>query len=240
MSQPVVDVSGLRVVRGTTEVLKGLDLQVGAGSVTGLLGPSGCGKTTLMRAVVGLQAIRDGQLSVLGRPAGTPSLRREIGYSPQGSSTYLDLTVLENVRYFATCIGAEPADVERVLTQVELTAYAHQLTGSLSGGQLSRVSLGISLLGNPRLLVLDEPTVGLDPLLREQLWQLFGDLAASGITLLVSSHVMDEAERCHVLLLMRAGVALAQESPAALKERTSTDTLDAAFLSLVSDAGEAA
>lgn len=234
-----VEATALYVRRGGNDVLRGLGFEVSAGAITALLGPSGCGKTTLMRAVVGLQEITAGTISVLGQPSGSPALRARIGYAPQGASVYPDLTVAENVRYFAACMGAQD-DVDRVVDQVDLSAYAHQLAGSLSGGQRSRVSLAISLLGSPHLLILDEPTVGLDPVLREQLWKVFADLADDGITLIVSSHVMDEAERCNDVLLMRDGRLLAQESPAALKERTSTDNLDAAFLSLVSALGEAA
>jgi ABC-2 type transport system ATP-binding protein len=221
-------------------VLRGLDLEVSAGVITALLGPSGCGKTTLMRTIVGLQAIAGGSVSVLGQPAGSAELRPRIGYEPQSPSVYADLTVAENVRYFAACVGVPREDVDRVVDEVDLSRYAGQLAGSLSGGQRSRVSLAIALLGRPDLLILDEPTVGLDPVLREQLWKVFTDLAGGGITVLVSSHVMDEAERCQDVLLMRDGRLLAQESPAALKERTSTDNLDAAFLSLVSDLGEEA
>jgi len=235
-----VEATQLRVRRGGNEVLRGLDFEVSAGEITALLGPSGCGKSTLMRAIVGLQAVSSGAVSVLGERAGSPALRARIGYAPQGTSVYRDLTVAENVRYFAACVGAPRKDVDRVVQQVDLTPYAGQLAGSLSGGQLSRVSLAIALLGNPDLLILDEPTVGLDPVLREQLWRLFAELSAQGITLLVSSHVMDEAERCQDVLLMREGRLLAQQSPAALKELTATDNLDAAFLSLVSDLADAA
>ncbi len=214
--------------------MRGLDFGTAAGQITGLLGPSGCGKTTLMRAVVGTQAITSGSISVLGRPAGHPALRTEVGYASQSASVYDDLTVAENLRYFAVALRAG-ADVQRVMEQVELTDYSARLTGSLSGGQRSRVSLAIAMLGTPRLLVLDEPTVGLDPVLREELWSLFHDLSAAGVTLLISSHVMEEAGRCDELLLMRDGRLLTQDTPDALKKRTGTDTLDDAFLRLVSD-----
>jgi ABC-2 type transport system ATP-binding protein len=238
MTNSTIRTEDLEVRRGGRAVLRGLDLEVSAGVITALVGPSGCGKTTLMRTVVGLQAVSGGSVSVLGQPAGSASLRPRIGYAPQGTSVYLDLTVAENVRYFGACLGAPREDVDRVVDEVDLASYAGQLAGSLSGGQRSRVSLAIALLGRPDLLILDEPTVGLDPVLREQLWKLFADLAGQGITVLVSSHVMDEAERCQDVLLMRDGRLLAQASPAALKERTSTDNLDAAFLSLVSDLGD--
>jgi ABC-2 type transport system ATP-binding protein len=235
MTSSCVDCRALVVDRRGTEVLHGLDFTVGTGSVTGLLGPSGCGKTTLMRTIVGTQVIRSGRLEVLGLDAGDARLRGAIGYASQSASVYPDLTVAENVRYFAAVVGAR-ADVDRVIALVDLTQHADRLAGRLSGGQLSRVNLAVALLGNPLFLVLDEPTVGLDPVLREDLWRLFADLAAAGTTLLVSSHVMDEAQRCDQVMVMRAGRLLAHESPEALTRRTATSDLDAAFLELISAA----
>ncbi|MEP7021491.1 MAG: ABC transporter ATP-binding protein [Pseudonocardiales bacterium] len=232
MINSVLKVHDLRIMRGGNEILRGLDFEVGAGQITGLLGPSGCGKTTLMRAVVGTQAITDGGITVLDRPAGHPQLRRELGYASQAASVYDDLTVLENLHYFAVMLHAS-GDVDQVMDQVDLSTYSGRLTGTLSGGQRSRVSLAVAMLGTPKLLVLDEPTVGLDPVLREDLWTLFHDLSATGVTLLISSHVMEEAGRCDELLLMREGRLLAQASPDGLKERTGTDSLDEAFLRLV-------
>ncbi|PZS36469.1 MAG: multidrug ABC transporter ATP-binding protein [Pseudonocardiales bacterium] len=232
MVNSVVKVHDLRVARGGNEILTDLDFEVGAGQITGLLGPSGCGKTTLMRAVVGTQAITGGSITVLDRLAGHPQLRSEIGYASQAASVYDDLTVLENLRYFAVMLHAG-GDVDQVMDQVDLTKYSSRLTGTLSGGQRSRVSLAVAMLGTPKLLVLDEPTVGLDPVLREDLWTLFHHLSATGVTLLISSHVMEEAGRCDELLLMRDGRLLAQDSPDGLKRRTDTDSLDEAFLRLV-------
>ncbi len=232
MVNSVLRVHDLRVVRGGNEILKDLDFEIGAGQVTGLLGPSGCGKTTLMRAVVGTQAITSGSISVLDRPAGHPRLRTEIGYASQAASVYDDLTVAENLRYFAVMLRAG-GDVERVMEQVDLTRYRTRLTGTLSGGQRSRVSLAVAMLGTPALLVLDEPTVGLDPVLRRDLWQLFGRLAALGRTLLVSSHVMDEAARCDRLLLLRDGELIADSTPAQLRIDGGSDDLELAFLQLI-------
>jgi ABC-2 type transport system ATP-binding protein len=232
MVNSVLQVHDLAVVRGGNEILKGLDFDVGAGQITGLLGPSGCGKTTLMRAVVGTQAITGGSITVLDRPAGHPGLRTQIGYASQTASVYDDLTVAENLRYFAVMLRAG-GDVEGVMEQVELTNYSNRVTGTLSGGQRSRVSLAVAMLGTPKLLVLDEPTVGLDPVLREDLWSLFHRLSGSGVTLLISSHVMEEAGRCDELLLMREGRLLAQDSPDGLRQRTGADSLDDAFLRLV-------
>ncbi|MFF3505205.1 ABC transporter ATP-binding protein [Streptomyces sp. NPDC003247] len=245
---PAVHASALTVVRGPRTVLRSLDFTVPRGQVTGLLGPSGCGKSTLMRAIVGTQAKVTGTLDVLGHPAGHPTLRTRIGYVTQAPSVYDDLTVRQNLDYFAAILDPGRAaaarrhdDVTRALTDVDLTSHADALAGTLSGGQRNRVSLAVALLGTPELLVLDEPTVGLDPVLRRDLWTLFHDLAATrGATLLVSSHVMDEAERCHRLLLMREGEILADDTPDALRTRTGSDTVEAAFLQLVDEAAEAA
>jgi len=238
MVNSAVSCESLTIVRGGTTVLDGIDVDVRRAAVTGLLGPSGCGKTTLMRAIIGTQRITSGTVTVLDRPAGDPALRREIGYGSQQASVYDDLTVTQNIRYFASAVGAPKEDLDWVIDQVDLRDFADQLTGWLSGGQRSRVSLAVAMLGSPRLLVLDEPTVGLDPVLREDLWALFARLTEDGLTLLVSSHVMDEAERCDDLLLMRNGQVLTQDSPGALMHRTGTHTMDAAFLRLVSEAKE--
>ncbi|GAA2346072.1 ABC transporter ATP-binding protein [Streptomyces kunmingensis] len=237
---PAIQATTLTATRGPRRVLHGLDFTVPRGQITGLLGPSGCGKTTLMRAIVGTQAKVTGTLQVLGRPAGHPALRSQVGYVTQAPSVYLDLTVRQNLDYFAAILDpGRPAserrrtDVDRALTDVDLTTHADALAGNLSGGQLSRVSLAVALLGTPELLVLDEPTVGLDPVLRRDLWNLFHDLAARGTTILVSSHVMDEAERCHRLLLMREGELLADDTPEALRTTTASPTVEQAFLHLV-------
>jgi ABC-2 type transport system ATP-binding protein len=245
---PAVRAAGLNVVRGARQVLRDLDFTVPRGQITGLLGPSGCGKTTLMRTIVGTQAKVTGTLDVLGHPAGHPTLRTRIGYVTQAPSVYDDLTIRQNLAYFAAILdpGRAAADrrqenVARAITDVDLTSHADALAGNLSGGQRSRVSLAVALLGTPELLVLDEPTVGLDPVLRRDLWNLFHDIAASrGATLLISSHVMDEAERCHRLLLMRDGRILADDTPEALRTRTHAETVEAAFLHLVDEATEAA
>ncbi|WP_328990654.1 ABC transporter ATP-binding protein [Kribbella sp. NBC_01245] len=221
------------VVRGDREVLHGIDFGLAAGAVTGLLGPSGCGKTTLIRAIVGLQAKVTGTVEVLGLPAGNPKLRGRIGYVTQEPSVYGDLTVTENLRFFAAVLGVGGDDVERVIEAVDLTDHADDLVDRLSGGQRSRASLAAALLGNPELLVLDEPTVGLDPVLRRDLWELFHRLADAGSTLLVSSHVMDEAVRCDRLLLMRDGDLLADETPEALLEKAKSSDIETAFLTLI-------
>ena len=232
-SPPAVAVDRLRVIRGGREVLHEVSVDVAPGSVTGLLGPSGGGKTTLMRAIVGVQMIESGTVTVLGHEAGSPALRDRVGYSTQLPAVYADLSVAENLRYFAAVLGAPMSDVERVIEETGLTGTERQLVGSLSGGQLSRASLAVALLGEPELLVLDEPTVGLDPLLRDELWRLFARLAAAGRTLLISSHVMDEAARCERLLLIRDGEILADDTPVNLRTSTGADDLEQAFLRLV-------
>ncbi len=234
-----IRVQQLRVIRGGKVVLPGLDCEVAAGSVTGLLGPSGSGKSTLIRAIVGVQRVAGGGVVVLGEPAGSKPLRSRVGYMTQAPSVYRDLTVRENLRFFARVLGAPNGAVERAIGDVSLADHANWLVGRLSGGQLTRVSLAAALLGRPDLLVLDEPTVGLDPVLRRDLWNLFHELAAQGKTLLVSSHVMDEADRCDSLLLLREGRILAAATPAELRSRTGTERLDDAFLRLIDDADAA-
>jgi ABC-2 type transport system ATP-binding protein len=228
-----IETRGLRVVRGGAEVLHDIELQVPHGEITGLLGPSGCGKSTLMRAIVGVQIVQGGSVTVLGEPAGSSGLRARVGYVTQAPSVYLDLSVEENLHYFATVVRAAPARVAEVMAAVDIQGLAGRAVGSLSGGQIARVSLATALLNEPPLLVLDEPTVGLDPVLRRDLWNTFRSLAESGATLLVSSHVMDEADRCDRLLLMRDGGILATGSPSELREDTGADDLDGAFLKLV-------
>lgn len=231
-----VRVHDLRVTRGGRPVLDSISFEVPRGSLTGLLGPSGCGKTTLMRAVVGVQIVEAGTVDVLGIAAGSPQLRTKVGYVTQAPSVYPDLTVTENLRYFAAVLNAPAEDVDRVLAAVGLEPHAHQVTGRLSGGQHARVSLATALLGKPELLVLDEPTVGLDPVLRRDLWQVFADLAAAGTALVVSSHVMDEAQRCERQLILRGGHLLVDEAPQDLLLRTGATDLESAFLRLVEQA----
>ncbi|MDO7881251.1 ABC transporter ATP-binding protein [Salinibacterium soli] len=232
-SDAVVTVDALRVSRGRHEVLHGLGLSIPRGSLTGLLGPSGSGKSTLMRSIVGVQARVSGKVLVLGSPAGSRALRGRVGYVTQSASVYDDLTVRQNLAYFRAIMGAPRSDIDRALEQTGLEAEADRLVGSLSGGQRNRASLAAALLGQPELLVLDEPTVGLDPVLRNDLWAIFRELAAAGTTLIVSSHVMDEASRCDRLLLMRDGSLLSDLSPTELLASTGAADAEAAFLELI-------
>jgi ABC-2 type transport system ATP-binding protein len=226
-------VTGLSVRRGGRLVLPGLTFSIGQGTVTGLLGPSGCGKTTLLRAIAGVQIVESGDVAVLGQRAGSPSLRTEIGYATQQPAVYRDLTIRENLAYYCRVLSTPLSDIDRVLAQTGLKDRADQITASLSGGELSRSSLAVALLGTPHVLLLDEPTADLDPVLRSDLWALFHQLAASGVTLLVSSHVMDEAARCQRLLLMREGRILIDDTPDGLRHRTGAEDLEEAFLRII-------
>lgn len=233
MMNNVIELRDLMVFRGGLEVLPGLSLGVSAG-VTGLLGPSGCGKSTLLRAVVGVQRVRSGEVEVLGLPAGDRRLRDRVGYVTQAASVYDDLTVEENLRFFARVLGVERGDVDEAIAAVDLAGQRDLVVGNLSGGQRSRTSLAVALLGDPDVLVLDEPTVGLDPVLRRDLWRLFHRLADRGKAVLVSSHVMDEADRCDRLLLMREGRIIADGTPGEI--RGSSADIEAAFLQIVEGA----
>jgi ABC-2 type transport system ATP-binding protein len=228
-----VAIDQLRVIRGKRPALHNLSVRIAPGTITGLLGPSGCGKTTLMRCIVGTQIVASGSVTVLGHPAGSPALRHRVGYVTQDPTVYDDLRVIDNVKYFAALYGRPASHAAEVLDAVGLTSHNDAYTGNLSGGQRSRVSLACALVGDPDLLVLDEPTVGLDPVLRVDLWQRFHALARAGTTLVVSSHVMDEADHCGDLLLMRDGHLLAHTTPARLREDTRCNSLEEAFLSVI-------
>lgn len=230
-----IGVDELVVTRGRSEILRHLSFTVDRGELVGLIGPSGSGKTTLMRSLLGLQRISAGSASLLGLDAGAKGLRQRVGYMAQTPAIYMDLTVCENLHYFAAVLGAPRADEERVLEQVALTEHGQRRVGSLSGGEHTRASLAIALLGAPDILILDEPTVGLDPILRRDLWKTFNQLSENGTTLLVSSHVMDEATRCARLLLLRGGRLLFDGSPDGLLSRTSSPDIDAAFVRLIED-----
>ena len=223
----------LNVERDKNHILHDLSVEVPRGVIMGLLGPSGSGKTTLMRSIVGLQRIASGEIQVLELPAASKPLRSKIGYSTQSASVYSDLTCIQNVRYFASLYEHNEKTPEQILEEVDLSRNANQMAESLSGGERARLALATTLVGTPELLILDEPTVGLDPVLRVQLWELFNKLAAQGKTLLVSSHVMDEAESCHELILLRDGRVLAQGTPEDLRARTGKKRMDEVFISLI-------
>jgi ABC-2 type transport system ATP-binding protein len=231
--EAAVDISHLRVVRGKRPALHDFSVRIPRGSITGLLGPSGCGKTTLIRCIVGTQLIAAGTVRVLGLPAGSAPLRHRVGYLPQNPTIYDDLRIVDNVRYFASLYGFDSQAADSAIDRVGLTDHSTAYCGNLSGGQRTRVSLACALVCQPELLVLDEPTVGLDPVLRANLWEQFAELAGAGTTLLVSSHVMDEADHCADLLLMRDGHLVAQSTPTQLREDTGCTSLEDAFLSII-------
>ncbi len=232
-AEPAISIENLQVVRGGRPAIADLSVQIARGTITGLLGPSGCGKTTLMRAVVGTQIVASGTVTVLGRPAGSADLRRRVGYVTQDATIYRDLRVIDNARYFAALYGCDAQAAEDAIAAVGLSEHRTALCDNLSGGQRTRVSLACALVSRPDLLVLDEPTVGLDPVLRVDLWEQFDQLARAGTTLLVSSHVMDEADHCGDLLLMRDGRLLAHTTPTRLREDTGCSSLEEAFLSVI-------
>lgn len=232
-SDVAIRIENLTVVRGNRRAIDDVSLQVRRGSITGLLGPSGCGKTTLMRAIVGTQIITSGTVTVLGKPGGSADLRRRVGYVTQEPTVYNDLRVIDNVRYFAALTGAGKTAADEAIAAVGLQDHRTELCGNMSGGQRTRASLACALVSKPDLLVLDEPTVGLDPVLRVDLWEQFDQLARGGTTLLVSSHVMDEADHCGELLLMREGRLLAHTTPTQLREDTGCSSLEEAFLTII-------
>jgi ABC-2 type transport system ATP-binding protein len=235
MVNNAVEVRDLVVVRGGREVLESLTFTIASGGVTGLLGPSGCGKSTLMRSLVGVQQLDSGSVQVFGEEAGSKALRHRIGYLTQEPSVYDDLTVTENLRFFAKVLGVGREEVDRSIDSVDLRSHTDQVVGRLSGGQRSRASLAVALLGRPDLLVLDEPTVGLDPVLRRDLWALFHRIAEAGAAVFVSSHVMDEAERCDRLMLMREGRIIADGTPREIREKSGSDDIETAFLAIVEE-----
>ena len=232
-AEPAITIERLRVVRGKTAAVQDISVRIARGTITGVLGPSGSGKTTLMRCIVGTQIVASGTVTVLGHPAGSAALRRRVGYMPQDATIYDDLKVIDNIRYFASLYGMDAQAAEEAVGAVDLQDQRGAYCANLSGGQRARVSLACALVGHPDLLVLDEPTIGLDPVLRVDLWQKFTALAAAGTTLLVSSHVMDEADRCADLLLMRDGRLLAHTTPSRLREDTECTSLEEAFLSII-------
>jgi len=225
----------LIIVRGPVKVLQDISFTIPKGTITGLIGPSGSGKTTLMRAIVGAQQVTLGTLTVLGEAAGAADLRSRIGYVTQSPAVYDDLTTQQNLQYFARILGVGSKEVRDAIEAVNLVPQKDQLVGTMSGGQRARVSLAVALLGEPPLLVFDEPTVGLDPVLRRSLWALFQRLADSGRTLLISSHVMEEAERCQNILLLREGQVLYNGPKEKLLAATHTKNVEDAFLQLAGD-----
>jgi ABC-2 type transport system ATP-binding protein len=229
-----VNAEGLTKRFGATHALRGLDLRIHPGEIFGLLGPNGSGKTTFIRCVAGLLRPEAGTLTVLGGSPRAAVSAGRVGYMTQSPALYGELSVNENLRFFAALQRMPHPDdlIAEALRTVDLLDRRHSVVNTLSGGMRTRVSLSAALLHRPSLLLLDEPTVGVDPLLRQEFWTHFRALASSGITILVSSHVMDEASRCDRLGLIRGGVVLAEGTANELVARTGERDLEGAFLAL--------
>jgi ABC-2 type transport system ATP-binding protein len=226
-----VDVDNVRKSFGSLHALDGVTIRVREGEIYGLLGPNGSGKTTLIRVIVGLVIADAGTVTVLGRKIPDLAVLSQVGYMTQQAALYPDLSVEENVDFFATISGAE-SNVGEALQLVNLDERRKSVVATLSGGMRQRCSLACALVHRPRLLVLDEPTVGIDPQLRVQFWEHFRQMAAAGTTILVSSHVMDEAERCQRLGLIQYGQLLAEGSPNEIRQQAGSANLEEAFLRL--------
>ncbi len=236
--EPAIEIKNVTVVLGDGfKALRNVSIDLTSGKIIGFIGPSGAGKTTLIRSIVGRQRIDAGSITVFGQPAGSADLRRQMSYMTQATSVYSDLSARQNLHYFAVMYGMgrreAKAAVSQILREIDMSSRADQLVSSLSGGQKQRVSLGIALIGHPRLMILDEPTVGLDPVLRDQIWDMFRRLAAKGTTIVISSHVMEEAGRCDDLLLIRDGHVLAHDAPDSFCEKAGVDSVEEGFLKLV-------
>jgi ABC-2 type transport system ATP-binding protein len=228
---PAVRAADLRKAFGTLRAVDGVSFDLEPGRIFGLLGPNGSGKTTLIRLLVGMARATSGRAEVLGTPMPSRANLRRIGYMTQSDGIYPALTVGENARFFAAVYGESSGETSmEALRLVDLADRTDAIAGTLSGGQRRRLSLACALVHHPPILFLDEPTVGIDPLLRVQFWAHFRSLAANGATIIVSSHVMDEADRCDELLFMRAGRVIARGTGAALRREAGTDDLEQAFL----------
>lgn len=227
---------------GRKRVLEGVSLEVGRGQVVGLIGPSGCGKTTLVNLVVGSAIPSSGHVFLGGEEAPYPTMRPRLGYMPQDAALYEGVTARENLAFFGALQGLARTQVRNrereLLPLLGLEDARDQLVGSFSGGMKRRLSLAVALVARPEVLVMDEPTVGLDPVRRIGLWDLFRDLADDGAALLVTTHVMDEAARCDVVALMREGALVRTGTPQEILESTSAGSLEEAFVALVETEGK--
>jgi ABC-2 type transport system ATP-binding protein len=237
--EPVLETTDLKKHFGKIRAVDGVNLSIKSGEIYGLIGPNGSGKTTLIRLCLGLLYPTTGTIRLLGNNIPNKAILSKVGYMTQASALYEELTVRENIAFFAEMCGSyEPVWIDEAIALVDLQDRARSLVRTLSGGMRQRTSLACSLAHRPRLLLLDEPTVGIDPQLRAIFWSYFRRLADSGVTLIVSSHVMDEAERCDRLGFMRQGRLLAEGSSAELRKQKGTKTLEEAFLKFAEDGNE--
>jgi ABC-2 type transport system ATP-binding protein len=236
MSNALITVSNLSIHYGKTEVLKNINLSIEKGEVFGFLGPSGAGKTTLVKAIAGLQTIKQGEVVVLDRMMPNLGLTEKIGYMAQSDALYQDLTAYENLQFFASLYNLtgkkSKVRIREVMELVNLLDHLHKPVHQYSGGMKRRLSLAASLLHHPEILILDEPTVGIDPLLRKSIWRELTHLSTNGTTVLVTTHVMDEAQKCDRLAMIREGRLLAVGTAAELERETGTTSMEDAFLAL--------
>lgn len=225
-----------------TEVLHGVTLRVRRGEIVGLVGPSGCGKTTLVDMIMGLSTPSSGNVLLEGEPAPFPSARRTLGCMPQDTALYEDITAAENIAFFGALYGLKRGQLKersrQALALARLDATGNKLVRSFSGGMKRRLSLAIALLCKPEILVMDEPTVGLDPLHRCELWKGFHGLADNGSALLITTHMMDEARRCDRVAMMREGRLICCAEPETIIRETGCADLEGAFIQLASTSGE--
>jgi ABC-2 type transport system ATP-binding protein len=236
-STPAIRAAGLVKTFGTIRAVDDVSFELAPGRIYGLLGPNGSGKTTLIRLLTGLARPTSGHAEVLGTVMPSRANLSHIGYMTQADGVYTALTAAENVRFFAAAYGVRgETAVRAALARVDLADRADTITATLSGGQRRRLSLACALVHDPPVLFLDEPTVGIDPLLRVQFWSHFRVLADGGATIVLSSHVMDEADRCDELLFVRSGKVTARGTGLELRSRAGTDDLEQAFLRLGGDA----
>lgn len=234
MAEAVINVKDLKQQFGKKVVLENINLEVQKGEILGLLGPSGSGKTTLIKAVIGMAVPTKGKVLVLGQEMPSLKVVSKIGYMAQSDALYEDLNALENILFFGALYGlkgkAAQERAQEVLALVRLSDDAKKPVRNYSGGMKRRLSLAIALFHRPELVILDEPTVGIDPVLRREFWQEFERLRQAGITILITTHVMDEAEHCNRLALIRDGGIIALDSPEELKRKSGQDSIEGAFL----------